>query len=134
MKVLFEILEDTIRNIAIPVNKLFKPFYLIQLIYSFFLIWRSSIIFFIWPISNNESEIKMVGAHTYEITGFVSGFEGPCIRSLSLVGNFAVTACVKISDTSFIVQGLQNIAVNFINRWSNTCDPSTKIIIDVFEQ
>ena len=49
----------------------------------------------------------MTGTNSYQIGEVSSNFDGPCVTSLNLIGQFAVTACRRIGNSNdFILQGV----------------------------
>ena len=47
------------------------------------------------------------GKEEYQIGSTIRKLDGPCVRSLRLIGQFAVTACSRIGNTNtFIIQGV----------------------------
>lgn len=52
------------------------------------------------------SELILRGKGEYQIGNSIQKLDGPCIRSLELIGQFSVTACSRIGDRTFIIQGV----------------------------
>ena len=52
------------------------------------------------------SELILRGKGEYQIGNSIQKLDGPCIRSLGLIGQFSVTACSRIGDRTFIIQGV----------------------------
>ena len=49
----------------------------------------------------------MTGTNSYKIGEVSSNLDGPCVTSLNLIGQFAVTACRRIGQSDdFILQGV----------------------------
>lgn len=51
-------------------------------------------------------ELILRGKSEYQIGNSIQKLDGPCIRSLELIGQFSVTACSRIGDRTFIIQGV----------------------------
>ena len=51
-------------------------------------------------------ELILRGKSEYQIGNSIQNLDGPCIRSLELIGQFSVTACSRIGDRTFIIQGV----------------------------
>ena len=56
--------------------------------------------------TNTYSELILRGKGEYQIGNSIQKLDGPCIRSLGLIGQFSVTACSRIGDRTFIIQGV----------------------------
>ena len=49
----------------------------------------------------------MTGTNSYKIGEVSANLDGPCVTSLNLIGQFAVTACRRIGQSNdFILQGV----------------------------
>lgn len=48
----------------------------------------------------------MIGLSAYQVSGLEYQVDGPCITSFDLIGPFAVTACQRVNDSDFVVQGV----------------------------
>ena len=48
----------------------------------------------------------MIGSNTYQVNGKEYQVDGPCITSFGLIGPFAVTACQRLNETDFVLQGV----------------------------
>jgi len=53
-----------------------------------------------------NQELVLRGKGEYQIGNSIQKLDGPCIRSLELIGQFSVTACSRIGDRTFIIQGV----------------------------
>merc|ERR1712241_732127 len=53
-----------------------------------------------------EKDLQMIGSNTYQVNGKEYQVDGPCITSFGLIGPFAVTACQRLNETDFVLQGV----------------------------
>ena len=54
---------------------------------------------------NTFLELILRGKDEYQLGNSIQKLDGPCIRSLELIGQYSVTACSRIGHRTFIIQG-----------------------------